>query len=74
MLLARIQDQLACLTASAAMWSCVSGKGEGLTYRQVSTFSNEQTAAFSKRFAHRGSASSLCVRIPARLGNPEDNP
>lgn len=74
MLLARVQDQLACLTAKAAMWSCVSNMGEGLTYRQVGTSSNERTTAFGKQFAHRGSASSLCVRIPARLGNPEDNP
>jgi hypothetical protein len=74
MLLARVQDQLACTTASAACWSCVSNMGEGKTYRTVGASSSERTAAFSKQFAHRGSASSLCVRIPARLGNPEDNP
>lgn len=76
MLLARVQDQLACLTAKAAVesrWSCVStpvdAASEGRGYAMTGT-----TAAFGKQFAHRGSASSLCVRIPARLGNPEDNP
>lgn len=74
MLLARVQDQLACLTAKAEMWSCVSfapvsKASEGRGYAMTGT-----TAASSKQFAHRGSASGLCVRIPARLGNPEDNP
>jgi hypothetical protein len=74
MLFARVQDQLANITASAAMWSCcvsaaASGNREGRAYRLART-----TAAFSKQFAHRGSVSSLCVAKPGRLGNPEDTP
>jgi len=72
MLFAHLQDQLACITAKAAMWSCVSGASEGRTYRLVGP-SSETTAASRKQFAHRGSVSSLFVRIPARLGNPEDS-
>lgn len=70
MLLARVQDQLACTTAKAECWSCVSDMGLGLGYRLAGT-----TAIFSKKqIAHRGSTSSLFVRNPARLGNPEDRP
>ncbi|MFT3767379.1 MAG: hypothetical protein QM820_18155 [Minicystis sp.] len=72
MLLARVQDQLACTTAKAECWSCVSDMGLGLGYRSASVTG---TAIISKKqFAHRGSTSSLFVRIPARLGNPEDRP
>lgn len=66
MLFARVQDQLAC-TASAECWSCVSDMGQG--YRLTRT-----AAIISKRFAHRGNVSSLVVRVPAQLGNPEDKP
>jgi len=66
---ARNQDNLACTVADVmscgSCWSAVSG--EGLGYRLAGT----STAIISKQFAHRGS-SSLFVRKPARLGNPED--
>jgi hypothetical protein len=65
MLFARVQDQLANITATAAMWSCVSGEGQAYSL-------NRTTRAFSKQFAHRGSVSSLCALKPVRLGNPED--
>lgn len=68
----RIQDNLACTVAAvmaSSCWSCVSG--EGLGYRSVGVFGGTSTTIISKQFAHRGS-SSLFVRKPARLGNPED--
>jgi hypothetical protein len=61
----RTQDQLAVLSLEATRWSCVLSSRACMAGKTVVGTEN------SKKFAHQiGSYGFL--RVPARLGNPED--